>query len=369
MRIAIACYDFTGVSNTFIRAHVDRLSDASCVIAGGLPRPLNQSILATLWRSAPKTAMAALSGKKPTRALAYAAALSALQQVKPSVVLAEFGPTAVLMLEPCEELEIPLVAHFHGYDISRRSTLKTYAADYKRLFQYASGIIGVSQEMCDKLVELGASREKVTHIACGVDCQKFKFHDASQSAPILLYVGRFTPKKNPAGVLRAFAKTKQEVAAAKLTMIGDGPLLESCRQLAKELRVRDSVDFTGAQNSKFVQQQMSNVRALVQFSTEAPDGDREGTPVVILEAGASGLPVIGSRHGGILDVIQDKETGLLVSENDENELSNAMARLLSQPGVCGRMGRHASERIRRDYDLENVITQLYDVLASAVRNS
>src|SRR5205823_4306575 len=83
---------------------------------------------------------------------------------------------------------------------------------------------------------------------------------------------------------------------------------------------------------------MRQARAFVQHSVEASTGDCEGLPVGILEAGASGLPVIATRHAGIPEAVVDGETGVLVAEKDVRGMAHAMAHLLKSPELAGRLG-------------------------------
>ena len=90
----------------------------------------------------------------------------------------------------------------------------------------------------------------------------------------------------------------------------DGPLMSECRRLAQVLGIEQSVTFLGAQAPAVVREEMRSVRCFVQHSVEAASGDCEGTPVAIIEAGATGLPVVATRHGGIPDVVIEGRVAL-----------------------------------------------------------
>src|SRR5262249_29879937 len=152
-------------------------------------------------------------------------------------------------------------------------------------------------------------------------------------------------KKAPHITLTAFSQVHRRYPDAQLRMVGEGPLLEACKGLVVQLGITGAVTFLGAQPHAVVQAEMRAARCFVQHSVEAPSGDCEGTPLGILEAGASGLPVVGTRHAGIPDVVIEGETGLLVNEYDVAGMAEAMTKLLEEPLLAGRMGQAARTHI------------------------
>ena len=138
-------------------------------------------------------------------------------------------------------------------------------------------------------------------------------------------------KKAPHLVLATFARVLRECPDARLHFIGDGALLGVCRDLAAALGIDHAVTFLGAQPHDIVEREMRQARALVQHSVIASNGDSEGTPVAILEAGAMGLPVVATRHAGIPDVVADGVTGFLVEERDVCGMATHMLALARNP--------------------------------------
>jgi glycosyltransferase involved in cell wall biosynthesis len=278
------------------------------------------------------------------------------------VVLAEFGPTGVAVMDACRRLDLPLFVHFHGFDISVRSVLEQYAADYSLMFRRAAGLIAVSRTMQRRLVELGAPPGRVHYNPCGVDCDSFGGADPSAVPPQVLAVGRFVEKKGPRLTLEAFGEALRECPPARLRMIGDGPLLEECRSLSRALSIDRAVTFLGRQPHHVVAEEMRRARLFAQHSMEAASGDSEGTPVSVLEAGASGLPVVSTRHGGIPDVVTDGETGLLVGEGDVAGMARRMLRLLRDPALAARLGGAARLRVERHFSAGRSHERLWSIL-------
>ena len=153
-------------------------------------------------------------------------------------------------------------------------------------------------------------------------------------------------------------------------MIDEGLLRDVCMDLAMTLNIEDAVTFLGAQPPTVVRQEMRQARCFVQHSVTAEsNGDSEGTPVGILEAGASGLPVVSTRHAGILDVVIDEETGLLVDERDVAGMALRMRRMLDDPDLAARLGQAARTRIKRHFSMEQSIGRLWNIITASIQGN
>jgi glycosyltransferase involved in cell wall biosynthesis len=281
------------------------------------------------------------------------------------IVLSNYGLSASHMLPICRSLNIPLVAHFHGYDASRHKTLKKYAGIYQRLFNYASAIICVSVEMQKRLITLGANEEKIFNIPYGVDLKKFKPATSKNSTPLFLSVGRFTDKKAPQLTLSAFEKVWKKRSNARLIMIGSGgKLYQECKDLTTQLNMAEAVSFTGALPPDKVISYMQQAHIFLQHSLTPFSGDMEGTPNSILEASACGLAVVSTLHGGIKEAVIHDETGFLVEEKDVEGMAGYMLELFDQPELIKKMGEAGRMHIEENYDLDKQTDKLFKVLQS-----
>ena len=108
------------------------------------------------------------------------------------------------------------------------------------------------------------------------------------------------------------------------------------------------------------------VKAFVQHSIIAPGGDSEGTPVAILEASAAALPVISTKHAGIIDVVKDGVTGFLVDEHDSHAMADKMLFLLENPDVCAKMGQAGRKLIAENYEMSMHLDQLNKLISKVV---
>lgn len=295
-----------------------------------------------------------------------AAYLKVFSQRRIDAVLAEYGETGVQLIPAIERSKIPLIVHFHGYDASVDAVLEEHRETYPQMFRIACAIVAVSKAMKQKLLELGAPPEKTYYNPYGVDCDRFAAGDPASAPPILIAVGRFTEKKAPHVTISAFAKAFSECTHARLRMIGDGPLLADCKVLAKELGVNEAITFLGAQPHSVIEREMRSARCFVQHSVRAASGDCEGTPLSILEAGATGLPVVSTRHGGISDVVTEGETGFLVDEGDEVAMAKHMIALIKQRDLAGNMGAAARRHICENFSKSERITGLWRIIQSCL---
>jgi glycosyltransferase involved in cell wall biosynthesis len=289
-----------------------------------------------------------------------------LLKAEVDAVVAQYGPQGVAIMDACSELRIPLIVHFHGHDAYRRSILDGVGQHYLELFDQAAAVIAVSRPMESQLLQLGAPREKLHCNPYGVDLSVFGGSDPQNVPPLFLSVGRLVEKKAPHFTLLAFRQVLQEVPEARLVVIGDGHLLEFCEQVVALFGLSGKVKFAGHCSHEHVAEAMRQARTYVQHSLQAADGDSEGTPVSILEASASGLPVISTRHAGIPDVIVDGETGYLVDEGDIEGMAERMVELARSPRLAARLGQAGQARIQAHYSLDQSISNLWKILVSAI---
>ena len=365
--VCIVSPSLSAISETFIRNHVTRLPLPVHVLHGSRltldddgrnigPLKVVQGLQIVSRR---------LGGSGfpqfSTRAIAHY-----LRRNRISAVLAEYGTNGVRLTKACSRLGIPLIVHFHGHDAYVNEVLKTNQQQYCELFEQAAAIIAVSRDMEEQLAKLGAPSEKIAYIPCGVDTELFGNVTPSKSAEHFVAVGRFVEKKSPHLTLLAFSKVLAACPNARLIMIGDGPLLNLCKQLAAAVGVAEAVEFTGFRDQAFVAETMQKSRAFVQHSVRALNGDSEGTPVGVIEAQATGLPVVATAHAGIKDVVVDGETGFLVEELDVDAMAEAMIAVIRDPTLADRLGKAGRERVIANFSLSQSIQKLAQVIEDAV---
>ncbi len=285
------------------------------------------------------------------------------------VVLAEFGPTGVIVRGVCEELGIPLVVHFHGYDASRFDVLRKNRKEYEHLFQAARKVIAVSKEMEGDLIALGADKRKIAFNSCGVDTDLFAPPADARRSETFLAVGRLVEKKSPDSTILAFSRIAEEFPSARLVVVGSGPSLSTCRRIVSDFKLESKVELRQNCPHDEVVRLMSEAGCFVQHSKTASNGDKEGTPVAILEASSAGLPVISTLHAGIKDAVIDGVTGLLGPEDDIERMAESMRKILRSPRLGSVMGKAGRQHVLKNYSHEVVDARLKEIVVSAWHES
>ncbi|NBR15246.1 MAG: glycosyltransferase [Crocinitomicaceae bacterium] len=268
---------------------------------------------------------------------------------KINVVLAEFGTMGAQIYEACELAGVPLVVVFYGYDAWYKSTLDSNILKYKEMFSYSSKVIGVSLDICRQLEKLGCPKEKIEYLPCYVNLRQFSYSDYLGRHQIVLSVGRFSETKSPHLTILAFNEVLKEIPEAKLVLVGKdggGELFEACHILVKALQIEDKVEFKGILTPREVKNEMDKASVFVQHSITTPiNGDKEGTPVSIMEAMASGLPVVATNHAGIAELIKSGENGFLVEEFDYLSMAKQIVYCLNNLELMSEIGKNASHSI------------------------
>lgn len=353
-----------GYSETFLHAHRERLSpfikslddfplDVEYIIPKESARDDYRRRLRSCWYS---------YGLNPVRSRHLR---RFFKQNNIAVVLAEYGLTGVGVLKACKELDVPLVVHFHGADAYVRELNNRLRDRYRSMFDYASAIISVSRDMTQQLIRLGAPAEKVHYNPYGVDLGKFQRACRLASSLQVLAVGRFVDKKAPYLSLLAFKKVLDRLPEARLVMVGTGPLHEVCAKLIHALHIEDAVELKGMLDHNAVAALMQQSRVFIQHSVVSESGDSEGTPVAILEACATGLPVVSTRHAGIVDIVIEGRSGFLVDEGDIDTMAEYVYKLLSNPRLANEMGTKARQHIVQNYDMESSVRNLRSIIENS----
>lgn len=367
-RAALVATSPPGLTESFIRAHRDQLPADTLFLHGWPPMVDGRRVpLSRPERVYCQLRRRVLGGSDARQHAAEY--VRALRRHRAQVVIAEYGHTSARVIGACQTAGVPLVAHFHGYDAHKRDMVAKWEAQYRALFRGAAAVVAVSRAMRHALIALGAPAERVYWNPCGAEVDWFAPHDPGTAPPVLVAVGRLVEKKGPTYTLRAFARALAAVPEARLRLLGAGPLDQECRALAAELGIAHAVEFMGGRPHAEVRDVMGGARAFVQHSVVAASGDSEGTPVSVLEAGASGLPVVSTRHAGIPDVVVDGVTGLLVAERDVDGMAAHMIAVLRDPARAARLGAAGRRHVVAHYSTALSVRRLWAITAGCARGA
>jgi colanic acid/amylovoran biosynthesis glycosyltransferase len=261
------------------------------------------------------------------------------------------GRTAAFLRE-IGALDGVLVTAFHGVDVS--ASLGLRPGLYHHLFHRGDAFLPISRHWGARLQAHGCDPDRILVQHMGVDLSRFRFkpRDPDPAGPIrLLTVGRLVEKKGIAYALQAVARARDDGLHARYTIIGDGPLRQILETLADELQLRDVVTFLGWRDQEAVVAEMYDHDILVASSVTDPIGDQEGIPVTLMEAMATGMPVISTRHSGIPELVRNGTSGFLLAEGDVEGLATALGKLSRDPALRAEMGYRGREIVAAEFEM------------------
>lgn len=273
---------------------------------------------------------------------------------------AHFGVGAQWALPIAHQLNLPLVVTLHGFDVGALATRRRFAPKHWRyallapwLLRQTTRFLAASTELAELMIGIGAEASKVHVWRLGIELPR-QLAEPQDSQTILM-VGRMVEKKGFEFGLRAFASAS---TSWSLTLIGDGELRSDLERLARELGIAERVRFLGALPHEEVLERMNECAVLLAPSVTTTKGDRESGLIVAKEAAARGIPTVGSRHGGIVEIINDGVTGFLVKERDVAGLTDRLVRLQQDASMRKTMGQAARRRMERDYEIGARVREL-----------
>lgn len=285
------------------------------------------------------------------------------------VVHVQFGHTARHFLFVREAVRAPLVVTFRGYDFSGYPN--AFGADcYREVFALADAVTYNCAHARARLEELGCPPGKLTKFTSALDVGRLPFRERRREPgqPVrLVTVARLVEKKGLEVGLLALAAAREEGLDLRWDIVGEGPLGGRLESLAGELGLAGIVRLLGPQDAVHVRAALADAHLFLLPSLTAPSGDQEGTPVSLMEAQASGLPVLSTLHSGIPEVVADGASGILVAEGDPAALAASLLSLVARESDWPAMGRRGRDHVALHYDLADWtgrLVSLYEEVAA-----
>lgn len=239
-----------------------------------------------------------------------------------------YYPDGVAASIIARKLDKPFVCTARGSDINLYRQSPTPRRLLQKTFSQASANIGVCGDLTEQMIELGADRQTTRVIRNGVDLQRFSVVDRNvarkhlgieHSGLLLLSVGNLIEIKGHHLIIQML----EQFPEAQLVIVGSGPMREELEQLAASLGLAERVRFAGQQANESLRYWFSAADALMLASS------REGWANVLLEAMASGTPVVATRVNGTPEVVAAPEAGRLADQRDVELLAKALRDLLA----------------------------------------
>jgi glycosyltransferase involved in cell wall biosynthesis len=256
----------------------------------------------------------------------------------------------------------PYSVTVHAFDLYEKTDLLPLVCSR------AQRVVTISDYNKEEIVRLGASPEdRVSIVRCGIDLDRFRPGHGGGVLPDtggplrILSIGRFVAKKGFADLLAACGMLKKRGIDFACTIIGSGPEERLLRGLIQAHGLEDRVRLAGTLVSPEVVAEFRRHNVFALACTVAPGGDKDGIPVVLMEAGAMGLPLVSTRVSGIPELVRDQSSGLLIPPARPEALADALASLAADPALRSTLGRNARLLVEREYDILHNAARLQDI--------
>jgi len=290
------------------------------------------------------------------------------------IIHCQFAPLAehVIKHRRAGFLSGRLVVNFRGYDISEIVTL--YGENvYDHIWPETDAFISNSDYFRNRALSIGCPEERIRVIGSGMRLEGFPFQPIDQAAAgelRFLMVGRLIERKGFHIALPALAMFARETGRRiHVDIVGDGMLRASLENLARDCGLGAHVAFYGAQNHDAIADFIRKCDVFIAPSMTCARGSQDGPVNTLKEAMAIGRPVIGTRHGGISELIRDGETGLLCEEADVDALARAVHRVLAMQADWPRMLRNAREAVEQTFSLSRTTDELIELYRAVLASS
>jgi len=288
----------------------------------------------------------------------------------------------ILAVQVAMKMEQEGIKHIHAHFLNSSASVAMYAAWHckcsfsvtvhsagtygtphilglKQKLAEAHSLVMISRYNLDYFDQIHSCRDKSRIIRCGIDLSAFPFVPPKKrnlSGPFkLLGVGRFVEKKGFKHLIEAVAYLRKDNVDIELTLIGDGPLYNDLLTSVKSQDLDNVVHLVGRKSSFEVQKAMRVSNLVVVPSITSQSGEMEGIPVVIMEAMATGVPVVSTDHSGIPELVRVGETGWIVPERDAEALAQAILKIIKSD--VREILYNARQLIEKEYDIEVVAEQ------------
>lgn len=270
-------------------------------------------------------------------------------------------------------LEVPYTLTVHAFDIFFKTELMALTAGS------AARVVAISKYNQEYLsIRNIVPQSAISVVHCGLPLSDFPFHPRlpetrSLKTPLkILSVGSLTPKKGHSCLIRACQILKDRQIGFICNILGDGKDEAELRELINSCGLQDKVFLKGSQTIPEVCRAYREHDMFVLAAVTAPGGDRDGIPVVIMEAAAIGIPVISTAVSGIPELVRHEKTGLLVPPGEPGPLASAILRLAGDPALRHRCAVNARRLIETEFDqsksAEKLVRLFYAAASNQVQN-
>ena len=268
---------------------------------------------------------------------------------KVNILHAHFGYHGRKMIGLQQALKIPLVCSFYGDD----AFAQAYTKGYANLFKNADAILVLGPYMKSALINLGCAEAKINIHHLGIDVEKLRFEErkVKDRSVRFLIASSFLKKKGVDLAIQALSTFKDRYKFS-LDIIGDGPLKGEVLAEIEKGGIQDQVKLHGYQPYDYFINLTYQCDVFIQASRTTEENRKEGTPMAIVDAMATGMAVVSTRHSDIPEIVLDGSTGYIAEENNLESLRFCIQKIFDNPQEILELGKKGRERVEKEFNVK-----------------
>lgn len=286
---------------------------------------------------------------------------------KVSILHIHFGNHGIKSIGLKKKLDVPMICSFYGADVFKLGLLKKYQKAYIKLFRDSDKILVLGPYMKEELMRLGCPENKINIHHLGIDTKKIKFkkREFPINRPVkFLLASNFVEKKGIDIVVKALSVIKQ-THEITVEIIGDGPLRDSITNQIKASNIANDITLYGYRSYDFFIEKTYDCDVFIQASKTTADNDKEGTPMALVDAMATGMPVVSTRHSDIPEIVIDGYNGFLAEENSVDDLIKCLKHIITYEKF-EEMSINARKHVEENFDATIQTNKLDDLYLSLI---
>lgn len=265
-------------------------------------------------------------------------------------------------------LKAKVITSFYGYDIT--SLIFCFGKDfYNRLIKCGDLFLPICTYFKKQLINVGFDEKKIRIHPLAIDTDIFLNNTKNQiesSKLCIITVARFQEKKGHKYSIKAVKELISKGYNIEYILIGSGPFQSDIEDLIKELKLENVISLKGDLTREEIINYLKEAHIFLLTSITDSEGNMEGTPTVLLEAQAMGIPVVSTIHSGIPEIVSDGNSGYLVPEKDIDATVEKLEYLINNPEKRIEMGKFGRKFISENFDIKILSKKLVNIYKSAL---
>ena len=287
----------------------------------------------------------------------------AASEVNPNIIHIHLGNIAHKLLPLKRKLSIPGLVSFYGADAYLYPAKKKNLKKLLSVFRDMDKILVLGPAMQHELKRLGCPEHKIEILHLGIDTEKIAFTEKvfPLNRPLkFLLASSFVEKKGIDITLTALERIRHAIDFS-VEIIGDGPLRSDIIEIVRKTGLHDKVIFHGYKPYPFVLEKAHACDVFLQASRTATNNDKEGTPMVLVDVMAAGMPVISTKHTDIPEIVVDNYNGYLAEENDTDSFTASLMRLINNAAHFNNLSHHCRSHVIEQFNIIRQVEKLESI--------